>query len=83
VGHGWFVDPTPNDDDEFTEPGDQGEAERMDLLTAVMHELGHWFELEHQVDGVMAETLAPGTRSAHCEIDPEALDRLLAEGRLP
>jgi hypothetical protein len=27
---GWFVDPTPWDDSEFTKPGDQGEHHRMD-----------------------------------------------------
>jgi hypothetical protein len=38
---GWFLDPTPADDSEFTTPGDQGEQGRMDLLTTLMHELGH------------------------------------------
>ncbi len=48
-GHGWFVDTTPADDSEFI-LGDDGRlvanadgpaASRMDLLTVVLHELGH------------------------------------------
>src|SRR5262249_14911597 len=64
AGWGWFVDPTPWEDSEFSRPGNQGEHQRMDLLSAVMHELGHMLGLEHSADGVMAETLSAGTRSA-------------------
>src|SRR5207237_5891771 len=28
AGWGWFVDPTPHNDSEFTSPGDQGEPPR-------------------------------------------------------
>src|SRR5262249_14978193 len=41
AGWGWFIDPTPHDDSEFTTPGNQGEQGRMDLLTVLEHELGH------------------------------------------
>jgi hypothetical protein len=52
AGHGWFVDPTPNDNSEFThaqnaagtdlytDPSNAA-AGHLDLLTAVTHELGH------------------------------------------
>ncbi|MCP4197687.1 MAG: hypothetical protein GY762_11110, partial [Proteobacteria bacterium] len=46
AAHGWFVDLTPWEDSEFTRPGDQGEQGRMDLLTTVMHELGHILGLD-------------------------------------
>lgn len=62
AGWGWFVDPTPWDDAEFTTPGDQGEQRRMDLLTVLVHELGHRLGHDHEADGVMADTLAIGTR---------------------
>ena len=64
AGHGWFVDPTPRSDSEFRRPGDQGEQGKMDLLTTVMHELGHVLGKAHADDGVMAETLAAGTRES-------------------
>ena len=62
AGWGWFVDPTPNDDSEFTTPGNQGEKHRMDLLTVLEHELGHMLGREHEESGVMAETLSAGER---------------------
>jgi hypothetical protein len=54
-GFGWYLDPTPGDDVEFagaTAPGG------MDLLTVLVHELGHVLGLED----LMGETLAPGVR---------------------
>jgi WD40 repeat protein len=62
AGWGWFVDATPHDDSEFTTPGNQGEQNHMDLLTVLMHEMGHVLGLDHDGDGVMQETLTPGTR---------------------
>lgn len=71
AGHGWFVDATPWDDSEFGESdtGDQRTAAldssaygRADLLTAVMHELGHVLGYGHERDGVMDDTLPIGTR---------------------
>jgi hypothetical protein len=62
AGWGWFIDPTPRDDREFTTPGDQGEQNRMDLLTVLMHEMGHALGLGHDDHGVMQETLAAGVR---------------------
>src|SRR5262249_2196703 len=42
-----LIDATPRDDSEFTTPGDQGEQGRMDLLTALPHEVGHLLGLGH------------------------------------
>jgi hypothetical protein len=72
-GFGWFIDPTPDDDGEFVRATDgilaaaEGTSadDRMDLLTAVMHELGHVLGLEDlEVDhnALMSATLAPGVR---------------------
>ena len=52
----------PRTDSEFTTPRNQGEQNRMDLLSVVMHEVGHMLGFEHSETGVMAETLAPGSR---------------------
>ncbi len=57
-----MVDPTPRNDSEFTTPGNQGKQHRMDLLTVLVHEIGHLLDQEHEADGVMAETLSAGTR---------------------
>jgi hypothetical protein len=62
AGWGWFVDPTPGDDSEYSLPGNQGEQNHMDLLTVLEHEVGHLLGYEHQASGVMAETLSAGTR---------------------
>ncbi len=70
-GHGWFVDATPWDDTEFSQPSRGGEltasrgsvaADRVDLLTAVLHELGHVLGYGHSGNSVMDESLALGTR---------------------
>jgi hypothetical protein len=64
AGWGWFVDPTPRSDSEFTTPGNQGEQNHMDLLSVLDHELGHVLGLEHAETGVMQDRLAAGTRRA-------------------
>ncbi|HCU70037.1 MAG TPA: hypothetical protein DGF30_12660 [Desulfomicrobium sp.] len=61
AGYGWFVDPTPLDDSEFT----GGTAEGMDLLTAVMHEFGHvlgFRDVPAALDCLMSGTLEEGVR---------------------
>ena len=62
AGWGWFVDQTPGDDSEYLGPGNQGEQNRMDLLTVLEHEVGHLLGYEHQSTGVMIDTLPAGTR---------------------
>ncbi len=73
AGWGWFVDATPADDVEFqivsteTErlatPGSEAFA-HMDLLTVVMHEVGHVVGLGHDSHdhSLMAEALTTGAR---------------------
>ncbi|MEM9368262.1 MAG: matrixin family metalloprotease, partial [Planctomycetota bacterium] len=61
AGNGWYVDPTPGDDGEFT--GDD-RPKGVDLLTTVLHEMGHVLGHGHtdDEDHFMHETLAPGIR---------------------
>ena len=54
--------PTPWADREFTTPGNQGEQNRIDLLTVLEHELGHLLGFDHAEQGVMDDTLAAGRR---------------------
>lgn len=79
AGHGWFVDPTPGDDSEFTTPGNQGEQRRMDLLTVLTHEFGHLLGYEHSTSGVMQDTLATGTR--RMPSDAATVDQFFAAGQ--
>jgi hypothetical protein len=86
AGRGWFVDPTPQDsleyqarpNHELVAVGKGPAAKRIDLLTVVMHELGHVLglgDLDAQTyhGEVMAETLASGIRRV-----PQAAPRLAA-----
>jgi hypothetical protein len=87
AGHGWFIDPTPEWNDEFVGSGtlaavDGGPAaDRIDLLTVVMHELGHLLgyhhhEPESDADHLMDAALATGVRK---ELEIDLLDTLFAE----
>jgi hypothetical protein len=75
AGYGWFVDPTPLSDEEFgrSKTGAQvalpGEAadDHMDLLTVVLHEMGHLagrgdVDPASHPNNLMDTTLAPGVR---------------------
>jgi hypothetical protein len=76
AGHGWFVDGTPFEDAEFgqalsatqlqTDPSGAA-AGQMDLLTVVMHEIGHALGLDDSYaaadrDDLMFGTLVTGER---------------------
>jgi hypothetical protein len=88
AGYGWFVDATPLQDEEFSRgatgmplaalPGSPA-AGKMDLLTVVLHEMGHLaggadLGASGHADDLMAETLAPGTRRV------DALDAVFSHG---
>jgi hypothetical protein len=92
AGYGWFVDPTPLQDEEFRvgTPGSPltalaggPAAGKMDLLTVVLHEMGHLAgrpDLDGPAGaGLMADALAPGVRRT------DALDAVFAQGayRIP
>jgi len=69
AGYGWFVDPTPSDDAEFVKvlgsdslAAQKGTsaATRVDLLTTVMHEMGHVLGYDDtSSDGLMNGILRP------------------------
>jgi uncharacterized repeat protein (TIGR01451 family) len=76
AGYGWFLDATRWDSTAFSQRVTSTEVQaaptspaygRMDLLTVVLHELGHVIglpDLDPRTDphGLMSETLDPGTR---------------------
>jgi hypothetical protein len=68
AGHGWFVDPTPNDNSEFTHAANaagtdlytdptNAAAGHLDLLTTVTHELGHVVGLDDSTNTADAHDL--------------------------
>jgi hypothetical protein len=82
AGFGWFVDTTPRDDKEFTKLISKSERAapgmtRMDLLTVVMHEMGHILGLpdidDDKSTGVMTDAIAAGTRRVSTATDLQAL----------
>ncbi|WP_198000602.1 Calx-beta domain-containing protein [Gimesia fumaroli] len=70
AGHGWFVDTTPADHSEFAWSSeltlialpDSEAADRIDLRTVILHELSHILGYEHENEGIMQDSLAPGVR---------------------
>ena len=84
AGYGWFVDLTPSEDEEFawltsdvlSARSDTAAEDRADLLTTVMHEMGHVLGFEHADEGLMAETLPLGVRRLPSETN--VLDHVFA-----
>ena len=80
AGHGWYVDPTPGFDEEFwrvdgsthlTALPESPAAIRADLLTSVMHELGHVLGYEDSTTrDLMDGFLSLGTRRLPGERSP-------------
>jgi hypothetical protein len=90
AGFGWFVDTTPRDDQEFTKVISKSERvapgmTRMDLLTVVMHEMGHILGLPDIDDdhstGVMTDVVAAGTRRVASVDDLQALAFYLSQNQ--
>ena len=83
AGYGWFIDPTPLTNEEFavganpwqfTVLDSSAASGKMDLMTVLMHELGHVMGLGHvssAVDGtrLMAGSIDPGIRRLPSSLD--------------
>ncbi len=83
-GAGWFIDPSPLDDIEFDQDLNATELSalgRVDLLTVILHELGHQLGgedlsvIDHP-ENVLAESLTTGKR----RLPNTDLDALFADG---
>ncbi len=90
AGHSWFIDATPWDNEEFVLSASGNElvaAEgspafgKIDLLTVLMHEMGHVLGLGHDdwsgtSTGLMSTPLPTGVRRLPSAADVEALNAL-------
>src|SRR5207245_4241290 len=78
AGHGWFVDPTPQDASEFAAGlTDSPAAGRVDLLTVLTHEMGHILGLDDD------SATDPVTGSVMADVLPLGVRRINLEGLLP
>jgi hypothetical protein len=80
AGNGWFVDPTPAQNEEFCATAgsrqmqavDPRAVDHIDLLTVVEHELGHVLglkDLNATADDIMDGVLGVGTRRTVSSVD--------------
>ncbi|MEW4453870.1 peptidylprolyl isomerase [Bremerella sp. JC817] len=76
AGWGWFVDPTPQDSSEFQYDSESNRliasaaASKIDLVSVLMHELGHIAGLAHSDEGLMSSVILPGERLLDLQSDP-------------
>ncbi|PQO26026.1 hypothetical protein C5Y96_21485 [Blastopirellula marina] len=78
AGWGWFIDLTPLDSSEYSIDSESSRllatstssaSGKIDLLSVLMHELGHVAGLEHSADGLMSTTILPGERLIDWDTD--------------
>jgi hypothetical protein len=87
AGHGWFVDATPADDAEFRVAAGTSElvpppgsplSDQVDLLTVLLHELGHVLgrvDLASDSHSLMAGALSAGVRRLPDGVTPQSPQR--------
>jgi large repetitive protein len=88
AGHGWFVDPTPLQDEEYAPapsgalfgPAGTAAGDHMDLLTGVLHEMAHFAGLP-DVSAATAPADLMGNRLGTGSRLTAALDQVFARSQ--
>jgi hypothetical protein len=80
---GWFVDSTPLDDVEFAMPGGRPQvaAQSIDLLTTIMHELGHVAGLTYVMGGSRSSCLRQERGPVTPDVKPDRHLRVCSRHR--
>ncbi|MGV8934697.1 MAG: Ig-like domain-containing protein, partial [Gallionellaceae bacterium] len=93
AGHNWFIDPTPNQNEEWLPTSNPNEwvakigstaYNKMDMLSVLLHEYGHALGIEHSTDqyDYMGTTLTAGVRRLPSAEELVLMQQLISDAKV-